>query len=97
MRICIGFNDGYDVSNHILLRICSIDWLDFREVRTMPYFGNMVVVHADTVLVNFEWPDNPGQSVESIKCLVIQMQDIREGHVHYVGQSDRNFLGIEIG
>lgn len=92
----IGLDDGYNVSDHVLLGISSVHRLDLREVGTMPYFGNVIIVHSDAIFINFERTHDFGQPVKSIKRLIIQMEDIRKRYVHDVRQSDRNLLSIEI-
>ena len=60
----------------------------------MPHFGHMVIVDANAPLIDFEGTHYSGQSGESIKCLIIKMENIWEWHMYNVSQSDWDMLSI---
>ncbi len=62
----------------------------------MPDFGDMLFVDTDAVLSDFEMSYFVGKAMKTIQRLAVEMQDIWEGYVDDVCQSDRDVLGVEI-
>jgi hypothetical protein len=62
----------------------------------MPYFGYMTIIDSNAFLVDFERTHYFGQPVESVECLIIQMEHIRKWNMYYIGQSDGHLFSIKI-
>jgi hypothetical protein len=54
----------------------------------------VVLVNPDTILTHPKTSHQLDQPVETTKGLTVKVQDVGEGHVHNVGESDGNVLGV---
>ena len=94
--IGVALDNADDVLDHALLGLQRVLRVDLVEAGVMPNFDHVLGVDSDALLVNPKRSDTPGESLVSVECLVVDVQDIREGDVGDVGEPHGDPLGVEL-
>lgn len=56
----------------------------------------MAIIDSNAFLVHFERTHHFGQSMESVECLIIEVEHIRKWNMYYIGQPDGHLFSIKI-
>jgi hypothetical protein len=93
-RIHAFLDSQQNGASHLALSEGSLKGMQLPKIGVMPYFGNMLLVHANAVLINDKVPEIVHEFLKAIDCLCVDVQGVGKGHSPEMRKSQRYSLVI---